>query len=270
MSEQNEVVVKDDSASPDPILFAAGSDGVQDIAVIAKYPYQMAACQKSLIEWTDRKIVALQAEEADCRESYEIARQKKWASAPLLRAADRVKKRITFYEKLKAALALGHCIVPNFPVDLIAVRVGKKKPRETHTTSPRDASTTKAEILPAGEGRFVDDGQFRGSCQTTYRGHDGQERKQDHFFPIAFDEEIDFPFLVARPEVLTALARATADKVFDEIGLLPGKHAPRGDPILVGRIFDPTRSGGWNSELRRNEKRFVSFLIAWYIDTRDL
>ena len=49
-------------------------------------------------------------------------------------------------------------------------------------------------------------------------------------------------------------------KLFDEIGILPAtrRHA---DPILVGRIK--------RKESAYNEPS-MTFLIAWWIDTRDL
>ncbi len=72
-----------------------------------------------------------------------------------------------------------------------------------------------------------------------------------------FCDEIDFPAAIAQPAVLEATRAAMLRNIFDEIGCLPARKKP--DPILLGRIYKPTDS------VRESP---LSFLIAWWIDTR--
>jgi hypothetical protein len=74
-------------------------------------------------------------------------------------AINRTTKRVLYYEKIKAAVEAGYLIVPNFPIDVFAVRVKRAKQREATATYEyrADYKTAKAELLPAGEGRYVDD-----------------------------------------------------------------------------------------------------------------
>jgi hypothetical protein len=59
---------------------------------------------------------------------------------------------------------------------------------------------------------------------------------------------------------MSATAEAIALKIFDEIGSLP-KRRRKGDPIVVGRIC-----GGFGDA----DRKVITFLIAWYVDTREL
>jgi len=83
--------------------------------------------------------------------------------------------------------------------------------------------------------------------------------------------DVEFPLLACRPAIIDATTRAMALKVFDEIGILPpdSSHtdmaaARKGDPVIVGRIVDPRAKPGWAQRKR------LSFLIGWFVDTKDL
>lgn len=224
-----------------------------DITVIARYPHEMEVANKSLVEWCERKVAATRAEGADLLSNLEVAERNRYGCAKTLRRAyDKSVKMEHYYDKIKEALMLGYCIVPNFPVTMFAIRTDKNKPRQDPKDRPSAAAKLEPVMLPSGEG--------------DYKNPDGivySRGSDDHkiFFAHSFRSEIDFPFVMAKPEIFNATARAMADKVFDEIGSLPGVK-PKGDPIIVGRIRDP-RSTTYN-------KKFISFLIAWYVDTREL
>lgn len=64
-------------------------------------------------------------------------------------------------------------------------------------------------------------------------------------------------------------AQAMAIKVFDDLGVLPGSTHRAGkrpavapDPLVIGRVVLPACYGG--------PERRLSFVVAWFIDTRDL
>lgn len=225
-----------------------------NITVIARYPYQMEKCQKSLIEWCAQKIAQTQAEADDLLENLEIAKKNGWGTAAFVRHSRKAIQRVQFYDKIKLALEAGHCIVPNFPVDIIAIRTKKHKPEEQEDKDRWDRKEQSADVLPSGEGEYKSPLPviFQRALPT---GKDGAA--ETYYFAKEF-QDCDFPFTVAKPEILSATALAMMDKVFDEIGVLPGSKKRKADPIIVGRIIDPRST---------YDKRFVTFLIAWFVDT---
>lgn len=226
---------------------------IDDITVVARNPRQMDDCQRALISWCERKLLWAQTNRDDLAENLEIAKKNKWGTGGLYRAHARAVKMVTFYEKVKAALEAGYCIVPNFPVELFAIRTNRKHPTRKNVSSIHNVPVHEPEGLPAGEGRYVDDAQLVG------RGTYSDETR--FVFAKKFIEEIDFPFALAKPAILDATSTAMAAKLFDEMGVLPASSKKR-DPVVVGRIIDPRGS--------TYDKRFVTFLVAWFLDTRTL
>lgn len=251
---------------PSPVAEAApvdplpiGDDG--EITVIARYPYQMESCRVALVEWCERKIASVKAEADDLQENVEIARKNKWGMAALQRAAKKATDRVEYYLKLKAALDAGYCIVPNFPVQMFAIRTGRKTPDRGTTSRWSETHEQKAQALPVGEGEYKNPAPVVMQNEYQVKNAKGELVTEKQYWASMFRDELDFPFATAKPEILTATARALADKIFDEIGVLPGKNKKE-DPIIVGRIRDPRSVPGY--------PKFTTFLIAWFIDTRDL
>ncbi|HZZ80986.1 MAG TPA: hypothetical protein VFE62_20965 [Gemmataceae bacterium] len=248
-------------------------EGEQDVTVIARYPYQMEKCQAELIEWAKRKIAVVETESRDLAENLEIAKKNQWGTGGLYRAHQRSVKREEFYRKILAALDAGHCIVPNFPVDIIAVRTTRRNPSKGTSTDWSDPHTQASECPPIGDGEFKAANPVIYQRKIEYE-RDGKQITEKEYWAEAF-AEFDFPFTTAKPEILSATARAMQDKFFDEIGVLPGKKK-REDPIIVGRIYDPSsskendRDWAGRRRSRSSHTRFVTFLIAWFVDTRTL
>lgn len=240
-------------------------DEGDEFTVIARYPYQMESCQKRLVEWCKKKVDTVDAETADLSENLDIAVKHKWGTGGISRALDRSKRTGDYYRKILAALEAGHCIVPNFPVEMFAIRTKRKNPdpKQTKGLSWGDQKIQQSQILPAGEGEYKDPNPeiYHHTLPTGGKDSAGKDETAVYHFAKNFRPEIDFPFATAKPAILSAAARALADKVFDEIGVLPGRR-PKGDPILIGRIRDP-RGDKFN-------RKAVSFLIAWFVDTREL
>ena len=85
-------------------------------------------------------------------------------------------------------------------------------------------------------------------------------------------KDLEFPVIMAKPTIMAAATRAMALKIFDDLAILPGSapsegtRPPRGDPIIVARIKDPTRSyKSWSTK-----EHWVTFMVAWHLNTRDL
>lgn len=228
-----------------------------DIIVVARNSQQMAHAQAHLIEWAIRKIEIEKTEHAEIQNNLAIATKNHWNTAMLKRHAARALKRVEFYEKIKLALEAGHVIIPNFDIDIFAIRTTRESPRREMTRWSMEP--LKAESPPAGEGEFVDSR----TSDSREIENTGTEEKPNKVTWLTREDfrEVDFPFALARPEVLNATERAMADKFFDTLGISPARTMRRrGDPMVIGRIT--RREGG--------QEHNVSFLITWFLNTADL
>lgn len=169
----------------------------------------------------------------------------------------RLEKRKIFYGKIEAALLDGFVLVPNFPMNVFAVRTNAK-PRGR----PRDgmgAQLQQPQMLPIGEGENRNPNpllEYR--TETRHRNYGEKEAyEQVVSWPTDWQEEIDFPLTIARPELMQRTATTLARKLFDEIGVaVDANWSTRGvDPILLGRIRNP-----------REGRPAVTFFLGWYFD----
>lgn len=269
--EQNTVVPIEEAPNAQPLAVIPSTSPVVkkpdgNISVTALVPEQMSSCQSALVAWCQQKIADVRGEAVELRGAFEQAKAKKWKTSVLRRHALLAEKRVVFYEKMLAALEHGFIIVPNFPVGMFAVRkegspdrrylgyvkVGYSRPK--HEQIPDN--------LPEGEGEYQNPYPYV---------YDFGRTKDEHGNEIVATapnawKELDFPVAMAKPEIMEAADRAMALKIFDQLGILPAEVIRTGratrDPIIVGQLVDP-RSTTYN-------KKVVTFMIAWHLDTRAL
>lgn len=232
----------------------------EDIEVSAFAPQEMKDANIALIGWCERKIASLDAEAKELLESYQHAVKQKWKSATLLRHANLAAKRVIFYSKIKTALEQGYYIVPNFPVTCFAIRTDKKKPLSMVDTNRWSNKEQRVgEPLPAGEGEYRNPFPVIFQSDITNEKQRAENKTVMQYNAEKWDD-FEFPVQMAKPHIMEATTRAMAIKLFDDMGVLPG-HT-KADPIIVGRMKDP-RSQKYNP-------RFVTFIIAWHLDTRTI
>lgn len=234
-----------------------------DIQVTASSGDEMAQSQTALIEWSTRKIAAMEAEAKEMREATEHAKARKWKFATLAKHALLAERRVEFYRKLKAALEAGYIIVPTFPVEVFAIRATKERPTKIATVSTDKWTRTKFEraiTAPAGEGEYVN------PAQTVHAEPTGKTNEHGsmtyHRFNFQQWDDVEFPLNMAKPQIMEATSRAMALKIFDDFGVLPSTRR-NVDPIIVARIRDPRVPHKWAPKM-------VSFIIKWHLDTRTL
>lgn len=237
----------------------------EDLEVTAFTPKEMRDANTALIQWCERKITAMKAEADELVSAFKQAVEKKWKSSTLKRHSELAAKRITFYEKIKAALEAGFYIVPNFPVDLFAIRTERDKPNRKLYIGNYTASALhfkqSAQILPAGVGEYKSADPL---VKTDIDERKDGDRTIKKYIETAEEwGEIEFPVQMAKPQIMEATSRAMALKIFDQFGLFANGT---GDPIIVGEIIDPRSP----SYLAHNNRRRVSFIIAWRLDTKQL
>jgi hypothetical protein len=238
---------------------------VPQVHLVACDPQEMAASQANLTVWVKQKVAAVKYELEELTTAYDTATKNGWDSDALERQVDKAALQVTYYEKMLGAVEAGFTIIPNFPIDLFAIRVSRNLP----AVRPEQGNSAywwptladeKAQALAAGEGRYVSPTQ-RVRNEEHRETKDGKEIIVRTVTPTSFGE-VEFPLIAARPVVMDAAHEAMALQLFDQIGICP-KQTPKGDPLIIGQIFlPPVRS--------HTPRKLVSFLIAWHLNLNDL
>lgn len=229
----------------------------EDLRLVALTPADMVPAQANLAAWCDRKIAALRTELADLEANLQLATEHGWKYASVASTLSRTERRITYYEKLQVAVTAGYLLIPNLSVDVFAVRVKRaKQPEQVHDNRWPSNFTAKPQLLPPGEGRYVDDVLLHRD-ESHVATVDGKEKLVRRYVSDDYDE-VDFPVTLVKPSVLEATTRAMALKVFDQIGVVRNDY-PGKDPIVVGILLDP-----------RGNRRRTTFFVAWWLDTASL
>lgn len=238
-------------------------DIAEDVHLVALNPAEMNASQQSLSTWFYNKAEILKRDAEELELTVATAKQTGFKSPGAIeRQAKLTRRRVEFYEKCKAAVDAGYCLVPNFPVQAFVIRTTRKTPDKMEGSRSWDSRDQKSNSPALGIGEHKDASPVQSSYEYEDVDHQGKDVTKQAFYASDFQDEIDFPISVARPEIMTATAEAMALKCFDEIGVLPKRTIVRRDPIVVGIIRDP-RTAKYN-------ERFLTFLIAWTVDTKDL
>ena len=224
----------------------------------------MAHCQEELVKFFKAKVEIVSADAQELKASYEIAKKNKWQTKTLKRHAEKAVKRVEYYQKVLAAFEAGYHIVPNFPVDAFAIRVTRDGPTRWYAKYS-DEMEQKPDIAAPGDGKYVSPDPI--TKEDIKYDAERDQRNVVGYYLKDLDPEIEFPFTMAKPEIMQATSRAMALKIFDEMGALPGvarkgrRRKTYPDPILTGKIFDPDD---------QYKNRCVMFLIAWHIDPRTI
>lgn len=233
---------------------------------VALTPQELPGAQAGIADWCRAKIIELSHELRDARQNMRQAKAMLWRYNGWQTVIRKTTARMLYYVKIKTAVEAGYLIVPNFPAEILAVRVDRDAPSTKYATYPTQINEAKPDLsLPPGAGRYVDetlpheDRSFTNPQNTVVR----------RCMVDKFDEEIDFPATLIKPVILSATQRAMSLKVFDRIAVSFGGHGSqmssrqrRADPIVLGQILD-------GSAAHPQDKR-VTFFIAWWLDTNSL
>jgi hypothetical protein len=221
-----------------------------NLQLTALLPDQMMEAQSNLISWCDRKISSVEAEVTELAASIEHARKSKWSLKTLKSQHSKAVKRVTFFVKMREALKAGYYIVPNFPVQIFAIRTKLSAPHPMHSNDHWGDKRQSAQELPIGKGYYKDPLPFVALESDT----DANGKVTKYSYAENWDEEMEFPVTMLKPEIIEATNRAMAIKLFDQFGILPATK--KEDPIIVGQIL--------------NGKKLLSFMIAWHFNTNIL
>jgi hypothetical protein len=225
--------------------------------IIALNPSELGIAQSSLTGWCEKKIGEWDVDLKLHTEALEHAVANKWKTEGHRKAVNKAAGKIKFYEKIKAAIEAGYILVPNFPLDIFAIRTNRQNPSGKPTDAKWNDFPQKAQALPVGEGRFVSATPTKESYDEERTNKDGSKRDVTVYYPEALEEEIEIPMSLVKPEIMRAVDVARAQRIFDSIGVSTDQ---RGDPIVCGQIHE---SSAWSS------KRLTFFLV-WYVDLNDI
>lgn len=232
-----------------------------DLRLVALHPGQLEACQQQLIAWAEAKYQSETQKAMELKKNYEAASIARIRTDLILKHLNAATKRAMFFAKVGEAVKAGYYIIPNMPMDVFAIRTKGGAPyKQTNAYYSHDSlRPVEPTLLPPGEGDYQNPQLAERYKTTTGRDSEGAERKVYLTISDGFRDEIDFPFVLAKPEVVTATQQALALKIFDEVGVMPARRERRSDPMVIGRIRNP--------RFRNDRNRDISFLIAWFLDT---
>lgn len=235
----------------------------KDLVVVARNASEMQLAQTQLVEWADSKLADENEAFTLAKENYEIAKKNKWRTVGLRTALRKAEERVSYYTKIKAALEAGYVIVPNFNIDIFAIRTTKTRPKQEsrlYNASP-DRFENQTNRPALGKGEYVDPWPAVSHESWKEKNAEGKLVHREATTVEGWQEGIDFPFKLARPQVLDDTAKAMALKIFDRIGVTPHRTVRKRDPMVIGEIV--FKQGTY-------QERVMSFLITWWVDTSDL
>lgn len=246
---------------PEPIGVAAAvaTVPVPDIELTAENSDEMAGCQNAMIGWCRAKIAETRGHVEELKAAYEHALKSKWKSETLKRHWSLSVKRLDFYERMLTALEHGYQIVPSFPVTAFAIRTDKKRPLKMLTGYRHANHTQEPSSIQSGEGEYKN--PFPVVYERTIAAKTPTTSEVKSYWAEAW-KDLEFPISMSKPRIMEAATRAMALKIFDDLGILPAIQA-KGDPLIIARLLVPANRG-------YGPKRWVSFIVAWHLDTRTI
>lgn len=256
---------------------------VPETHLVATSPVEMEASRDDLKTWLEQRLSILERDIIEANAALNEARKHGWATGALTSARNRAVDDETFYNKILCAVEAGYTIIPDFPIQVFAVRRGEKEREQSQTyigvtNGPNTGMgrPVTSDCAPAGVGDYRNPrpatwDSVRENKQAT------PENKQPRYYTTVtrFSHPaapISFPSVSARTPVMRATAKAMKEKTFDQVGVcLPVRNsaggrriqqgARAGDPLIIGQV------------LRKNEggkQKCVSFIIAWHLNLNDL
>lgn len=256
---------------------------VPETHLVATNPVEMQAARGDLQTWLESRLAVLERDIIEANAALNEARKNGWSTVALTSARNRAVDEETFYNKILVAVEAGYAMIPDFPIEVFAIRRGEEVKSESQTyQGVVNASNThlghpvRPDSAPAGVG------DYRNPLPATWDAVRENklatpENKQPRYYTTVTRYShpaapISFPTKSTRSPVMRATAKAMKEKTFDQIGVcLPttavagGRQVQRGaragDPLIIGQIVGK-RVG--------SRQKIVSFIIAWHLDLTQL
>jgi hypothetical protein len=254
-----------------------------DTHLVATNPAEMQAAQGDLKEWLEGRLTVLERDIIEANAALNEARKNGWATAALTSARNRAVDEETFYNKILLAVEAGYTMIPDFPIQVFAVRRGEQPREETRTFVGWHKSTDTGlgqpvppDYAPVGAGEYRNPlpatwGNVREDKTAT------PENKRPRYYTTVTRYShpaapVSFPSTSARSPVMKATAKAMKEKTFDQIGIcLPTRAVAGGRQVQQGaRAGDPLIIGQVVGKRVGSRQKIVSFIIAWHLNMEEL
>ncbi len=253
--------------------------------LVALNPVEMAEARGDLRAWLERKLTGLEHDIVEANAALEEARRNGWAASALTSARNRAVDDETFYNKILVAVEAGHTIIPDFPIDVFAVRRHENEKSESvtyqgvvHPSATGMGRPIPSDCAPAGAGEYRNPEPHTYSSVRENRAPGAQGRNEPRHYTTVTKSPypvgpVKFPAVTARSPIMKATAAAMEEKVFDQFGVcfpigvvgaqrqVQTQSARAGDPLVIGQIL--RKKVG-------SQQKCVSFIIAWYLNLNDL
>lgn len=229
--------------------------------LIATSRPQLEAAHTQMLEWVKFKLEAVDIEIREEGAALDVAVRSGWKARVHERHLTELNRRKVFYMKIQEAINAGYVIVPNFELDVFAVRTDAQTPRGGVASGEYNRFPQGPKLLPSGEGRYVDLHPFVRTQRISVPSDKGGTKEVVSQWPTGFDE-VQFPIALAKPVLMEQVSEAMKKRLFDEIGVATDSwsgRTGRPDPIIVGRLRNPRKSAP-----------AISFFIGWYFDASRL
>ena len=127
---------------------------VPTVHLVARNPVEMQAAQTDLANWLKAKLTEIEHEVVELNAALNEARQNNWSISALTRQRNKVVGQETYYFKMLKAVEAGYTIIPEFPIDVFAIRVTRsvvRAPavRERDRWGNPDVEDERPDIAPA-------------------------------------------------------------------------------------------------------------------------
>lgn len=258
-----------------------------DPHLIALSPAQMEAAREGMKAHLEARLSAIEREIVEANAALNEARKNGWSTTALTMARNRAVDDETFYNKILMAVEAGHTIIPEFPIEVFAIR--RHEPDRYHRDTYHGVVNGRQtglgvpavpDCAPSGAGEYRNPSPTLFESTRENKTPGAQERKEPRYYTTVerYDSPVGpivFPHMTARHRIMEATAKAMKDKTFDQIGVchpviadaataarrVETKARRAGDPLVIGQILHK-RVG--------SKQKCVSFIIAWYLNLDDL
>jgi hypothetical protein len=245
-------------AQGDREVSAGARAGDANIWLVARDPSELAGAHAQMLAWCEQEITVAKAEKTGEEANLHIAQDKHWSTAPFKRRIRQLEQRVQFLEKVYAAVEAGYVIIPNFAMNVFAIRTERWEPTgavDSTTWQRRGQKFVEpSKALPAGVGDYVNP-----LVDATHTSEKVGDKTHHIYESVDTFSDVNYPITIAKPVLMQRTAQAMALKVFDEIGVatdtVRGRSGTRGDPVLIGRILNPNPN-----------KPALSVFLGWYFD----
>lgn len=236
---------------------------VPTVHLVARNAEEMKAAQGRIHGWLTNKLQYIAAEITELSQALDRATHARWNKSALKRALNTQLSQQVFYQKCLAAVDAGYAIVPDFPIDVFAIRVERSEPTPYHfqgNWSYPALPDQEPDILPEGIGKYVSEQAEGRNFRREHVDDKGGKSNKYHRQTTGQFQPVAFPLQVARVGLMDQAAEAMALKVFDSIGICPPRRERKADPMIIGRI----------TIKEKYRERHLNFLLGWCLNMEEL